>query len=197
MAPPFNEAQMEYLEKGWQFRFDNEPYFSNRAAHESGRPRAQAKTPRQLGLLEASFAADHYPTTTQMIILTHQTGGLRPKPVKDWFESQRRKLERNGGLLFTKRDRVGMDEAGGAARAARMWRRYGKEGGRYAMDLWLGRMGGGRRRSGSGNGVRVRVRVRVKRGEEVRVSITSRKRSKPKVQGIPRWLLEGPEGRAG
>ncbi|KAI0109439.1 hypothetical protein F4776DRAFT_400689 [Hypoxylon sp. NC0597] len=155
----FNEAQLAILEEYWRMRFD-EPrppksrciyaalrccnvgpkvtsqdigrYFSNRAARETGQPRARPLTPAQLGLLEESWCSDPYPYVGTIIVLTYQTK-LQPKQVKRWFDNQRKKY-RNNGLFLSTRNVAQQDPAC----AARMWRAYNKNPSEYAKKLWLG-----------------------------------------------------------
>ncbi|CAJ2504311.1 Uu.00g117050.m01.CDS01 [Anthostomella pinea] len=174
MASPFTDAQMEILERTWTYfvLIFNQPrpmkqhsaivamhcsdvgsevtsqqvgrFFAERAADIVGRPRAQAKSPRQLRLLEDSFNADAYPTTAELIILTHQMG-LKPAQVKVWFVNKRRRIDRCGGRLFTRRHRVGVfarrltDNLVNAPQAARMWRQYEADGGFYAIRVVVGK----------------------------------------------------------
>ncbi|XXH05812.1 hypothetical protein Hte_012250 [Hypoxylon texense] len=159
MVRRFNEAQMAILEQFWQSRLDaprppkrlsipaalsccevGPPvtsqdvgrYFSNRAARESGQPRARPLTTMQRELLEGSFEHDAFPYTGTIIVLTYQTK-LRPKQVKQWFDN-RRKKHRCYGLPLVTNNLVEQD----AAAAARMWRAFKANPDEYAKQLWLG-----------------------------------------------------------
>ncbi|KAI1763725.1 hypothetical protein GGR53DRAFT_353894 [Hypoxylon sp. FL1150] len=160
MVRSFNEAQLAILEWYWQnFRYDEARpskqlsipialnccevgplvtsqdvgrYFANRAARESGQPRATPLTDRQREILEDSFDDDPFPYTGTTIVLTYQTK-LRPKQVRQWFDNRRKKY-RNEGLPLITRNSAEQDMTA----AARMWRAYKRDPEGYAKQLWLG-----------------------------------------------------------
>lgn len=62
-------------------------------AAETGRPRAQRKTPEQIAILERVFRKTcAYPYTGEALAASFLTG-LEPRQVTSWFERQRTKLD--------------------------------------------------------------------------------------------------------
>lgn len=107
-------------------------YFADRAARESGQPRATPLTDGQREILEESFFNEPFPYTGVIILLTYRTQ-LRPKQVKQWFDNRRKKYRTEGVPLPT-RNSAEQDPAA----AARMWRAYKRDPDEYAKQLWLG-----------------------------------------------------------
>jgi hypothetical protein len=71
--------------------------YANRIAAEQNRPRAIQKTPEQLQKLQELWDKDPYPTPGETMLVAHDSG-LEPKQVKNWFDNERKKVEKNGTL---------------------------------------------------------------------------------------------------
>lgn len=111
-------------------------YFANRAARgtktlflapkviallthyiESGKPRANRKTPQQLEMLHKSFKETPYPQAMVSIVLVYETG-LSAGQIKKWFQNERCKRGVTGGWKGAGKD---------VHVAARWWREYRRE----------------------------------------------------------------------